>query len=134
MSHRSWGRRATRCAVAALLAPALGVALAAPASAAPNNNSSDKLRKAVTVEGVLEHLRALESLADANPVAGVPVRASGTPGYDASADYVADRLRAAGYTPQLQQFEFPYYAVTGPATLAAAGTTYTQGVDYDVMD
>jgi len=135
MSHLSWRRRATRLAVAGLLTPALGVALAAPAVAAPNNNSSEKLRRAVTVEGVLEHLQAFEDIAEANPVNGIPVRASGTAGYDQSVAYVVSQLRAAGYTPTVQTFEFPFWAVTGPATLAVVGgTSYVQGVDYDVME
>lgn len=134
MSYRSWRRRATRCAVAGLLAPVVGAALVTPAAAAPNNNSSDKLRKAVTVDGVLEHLNALEAIAEANPVNGVPVRASGTAGYDASAAYVADRLRAAGYAPTIQTFDFPFYAQTGPATFTVGTSTYAQGVDYEVME
>ena len=134
MSHLSWRRRATRLAVAGLLTPALGVALAAPAAAAPNNNSSEKLRKAVTVEGVLEHLRAFEAIAEANPVNGIPVRASGTEGYDQSVAYVVSRLQAAGYTPEVQTFEFPFWAQTGPATFTVGSTTYEQGVDYDLLE
>lgn len=133
MLHPSWRSRTTRGAVAGLLAPALGLALAGPASAAPNANSSEKLRKAVTVEGVLEHLRALEAIAEANPVNGIPVRASGTEGYDQSAEYVADRLRAAGYTPEIQTFEFPFFALTGPSTLTVGTRTLAEGTDFGVM-
>ena len=45
-----------------------------------------KLRKAVTVNGILQHERALQRIANQNG----GTRASGTPGYDASADYVVE--------------------------------------------
>src|SRR5690606_17091232 len=38
-------------------------------------------------------------------------RAAGTPGYLASRDYVADRLRRAGYQVTVQPFEFAYFKV-----------------------
>ena len=33
-------------------------------------------------------------------------RAAGTPGYDASVDYVVEKLEAAGYQVELDQFDF----------------------------
>ena len=60
---------------------------AVPASADPNNNNSAKLRKAVTVEGILEHESAFQEIADA----AEGNRLSGAPGYDDSAEYVAGR-------------------------------------------
>ena len=36
-------------------------------------------------------------------------RASGTPGYDASANYVADSLKKAGYKVKVQEFTFPFF-------------------------
>jgi len=48
----------------------------------------------VNVNGVLDHLTEFQSIAVANG----GNRASGTPGYDQSADYVAETLTAAGYT------------------------------------
>ena len=38
---------------------------AVPVSAAPNNNNSEKLRRAVTVEGILEHEQAFQDFSDA---------------------------------------------------------------------
>ena len=43
----------------------------------------------VTVDGMYAHLRKLQEIADANGGS----RAEGTPGYDASVDYVAQTLR-----------------------------------------
>ena len=55
-------------------------------------------------------------------------RASGTPGYDASASYVAQRLRKAGYKVHQQEFEFPFFRELAPATLSQTSPTPT---DYE---
>nr|WP_309222609.1 M28 family metallopeptidase [Micromonospora sp. CP22] len=106
-------------------------ALVSPALASPNNNSAKKLTKAVTVKGVLKHLDAFQAIADAN--AGT--RASGTPGYDASADYVAKLLKKAGYQVTRQQFDFAFYEAFSSsfAQVAPNATTYTEDVDYSLM-
>ncbi len=93
------------CAVIAAGALAATVGLASPAFAAPNNNSVKKLTKAVTLEGVMEHLEAFQAIADANG----GDRAAGRDGYRASVDYVVDQLEAAGYTPEVQAFQFDYF-------------------------
>ena len=76
-----------------------------PHSRRQNNNSVKKLTKAVTLEGVVEHLEAFQAIADANG----GDRAAGRDGYAASVDYVVDQLEAAGYTPEVQEFEFDYF-------------------------
>ena len=65
--------------ICALSAVAVAIALigAGPASAQSNNNTVKKLTKAVTPEGVLEHLEALQEIADDNG----GNRAAGLPGY-----------------------------------------------------
>jgi hypothetical protein len=78
---------------------------AAPASADPehsNNNTSKKLREAVTVNGILEHARAFQDIATFTG----GNRLSGTAAYDASARYVADRARAAGFEVTTQTFDY----------------------------
>ncbi|MBA2629651.1 MAG: amidohydrolase, partial [Thermoleophilaceae bacterium] len=59
----------------------------------------------ISEAGVSEHLEALQHIADQND----GNRAAGTPGYDESADYVAARLRAAGWHVERQSFAFPYF-------------------------
>lgn len=63
------------------------------------------LREAVTVAGVRAHQAAFQAIADANG----GHRAASTPGYDASAAYVRDKLQAAGYTVNYQHFDFPFF-------------------------
>ncbi|MEU7901139.1 M28 family metallopeptidase [Nonomuraea sp. NPDC049152] len=87
--------------------------LVALAVAAPGASLADD----VTIDNVLSHLRAFQAIADAHG----GTRAAGTPGYDASADYVAARLRAAGYTVERQVFRFDQYRELYPARLAVDG-------------
>ena len=71
----------------------------------PRPVSAGRLARAVTAEGIVEHLRALQRIArrsDGN-------RAAGTPGYTRSVDYVVGRLRAVGYRVRLQPVRFPYF-------------------------
>ena len=56
----------------------------APAAMAVDEVNTKKLRKDVTVNGILAHERALQRIANKNG----GTRASGTPGYDASVAYV----------------------------------------------
>src|SRR5688572_31690152 len=56
-------------------------------------DASAQLRQAVSVEGIMAHVRRFQEIANANG----GTRYLGTPGYAASADYVANQLRAAGY-------------------------------------
>ncbi|RKF24341.1 M28 family peptidase [Micromonospora globbae] len=118
-------------ALAATLTGSL--ALASPVQAHPNNNSARKLTKAVTLKGILRHLDAFQAIADANG----GNRASGLPGYDASADYVARTLAKAGYTVTRQPFEFNFFEEFGSTFTRVApppATSYTDGTDYDLMD
>ena len=69
--------RATLVAVLALLT-------FAPAAMAVDEVNTKKFRKDVTVNGIMAHERALQSIANANG----GTRASGTPGFDASVAYV----------------------------------------------
>src|SRR5271163_3227325 len=56
-------------------------------------------------EGAFRHLRALQDIASANG----GNRAAGTPGYDRSTEYVAERLKEAGYVVRFEEFEFPFF-------------------------
>jgi aminopeptidase S len=64
-------------------------------------DASAQLRQAVSVEGIMAHVRLFQDIANANG----GTRFVGTPGYAASADYVANQLRAAGYDVTIQSFQ-----------------------------
>jgi aminopeptidase Y len=65
-------------------------------------------------EGAFAHVRALHEIASANG----GNRAAGTVGYERSADYVAERLRSAGYTVRSEEFAFPFFEERSPPVLA----------------
>lgn len=118
-----------------LLATLLIAALAAPPVGAEDIAESKGFRKAVTLAGVREHQAALQAIADAND----DTRSSGTPGYEASAQYVHDRLADAGYDPVLQPFDFPFFEQLAPSTFERVSpppiVVYTEGsaADYAAM-
>ncbi|MGZ8805382.1 MAG: M28 family peptidase [Microbacterium sp.] len=114
------------CAVIAAGALAASVGFASPAFAAPNNNSVKKLTKAVTLEGVMNHLEAFQEIADE-----YGDRAAGRDGYDASVDYVVEQLEGAGYKPEIQEFEFDYFDENSELIRVSPNpTTFVEGQDF----
>ncbi|HEV7850694.1 MAG TPA: amidohydrolase, partial [Mycobacterium sp.] len=85
------------------------------------------LRQRVTAEEMMVHLRSLQHIADAND----GNRASGTPGYQASVDYVAHVLQSKGFDVQTPEFELrlPFadapIVTVGGANFAAKALEYT---------
>lgn len=135
--HHPRSTRTTRTAFLALasvgaLAAATLAAPAATGSTTDTVSDSAALRQAVTPDGIYEHLHALQAIAQANG----NTRASGTPGYEASRDYVVQKLRAAGYSPTIQAFDFPFYRQLAPSTFAQTAPTarsFVEGTDYALM-
>jgi hypothetical protein len=79
----------------------------------------------VTVEGMLEHLEALQAIADAHG----GTRLAGSPGFDASARYVADVLRATGYEVTFPSTEVPVFEQHGPSVFDQVEPERRQWVD-----
>ncbi len=71
------------------------------------------LAKKVTADAMMAHLRALQNIANANG----GNRADGTPGFQASVDYVAKALRDKGFDVQTPQFDRLYPVSPGKPTL-----------------
>ena len=121
-------KRALIATIAALAA----VLVAAPVASAIDRVNTRDLRNGVTVDGILEHERTFQDIAIANE----GNRAATTPGYDASVEYVANRLRRAGYRVTLDAFNFPTWTLNGPSTLqrtdAGNEATYVEDTDYIV--
>lgn len=107
-------RKALYSAAAVALTSSMVVAAPAVAKHNPKPADTTKLTKAVTVNGQLKTLRQLQVIANRNG----GNRASGLPGYDASADYVAKELKKAGYKVRKQTFTFAFSRDLEPATLA----------------
>ena len=92
-----------------------------------------KLKKGVTVDRQRKHLAALQAIADRSD----GIRASGTPGFDRSRDYVVRKLRAAGYKPKVQAFQFPFFQETADPVFEQTSPTakpYATPADFFTMD
>jgi Zn-dependent M28 family amino/carboxypeptidase len=79
---------------------------------------AQSLREKVTADGMFTHLRHLQEIADAHG----GNRAVGTPGYDASLDYVAKTLRDSGFDVQTPEFDLRKFQ-PGPVSLTVNGAT-----------
>ncbi len=127
-ARRTTAAAAVVCAIALITSSTVA---AAKPPADPSKESKD-FRKAVTVRGVEQHLDALQDIADAND----GTRVSGSAGYTASRNYVVQKLRAAGYRPDVQAFQFPFFEELSPAQLertAPTEKTYANPADFITM-
>jgi Zn-dependent M28 family amino/carboxypeptidase len=110
-------------AVAALVAPTV------PAAAVDTVDST-RLREAVTVNGILQHERALYRIATRND----GNRAATTKGYEDSVKYVTKKLKKAGFKVKTQKFTFPLFKELAPAALSVTAPTpqtlVTQSFEY----
>jgi Zn-dependent M28 family amino/carboxypeptidase len=96
-------------------------------------NSSRKLRDAISSAKMLETLKALQTIADQHG----GNRASGFQGYGASVEYIISQLRAAGYSPTTQVFDFTVFSeLSDPVfekTAPGPTVTYTED-DFGTME
>lgn len=105
-------RRALAATAALVLTTAL--VAAAPATAKSGDAvDTSKLTRAVTVNGIMKHLREFQVISNKNG----GNRASGLSGHQESADYAARTFRKAGYRVTRQKFTFPFFRELSPATL-----------------
>ncbi len=103
------------------LMPAAGAA--SPSCETRNNNTIAKLLECVTLEGVREHQAAFQEIANDNG----GTRAAGMPGYDASVDYVVEKMTAAGYVVTLNAFPFVFVPPPTLQQLTPVNATYETG-------
>ena len=95
-------KRRTRNVAFSAVAATAAIALGATSAYAAIPTDTSALEDAVTADGVMEHVEALQEIADANG----GNRASGTPGYDASVSYIRNLLEPLGYVVSEQTFTF----------------------------
>jgi Zn-dependent M28 family amino/carboxypeptidase len=74
----------------------------------------------VTADGMYTHLRKLQEIADANRGS----RADGTPGYDASVDYIVQVLKDKGFDVTTPEFDRLDRTEGGNPTVTVAGRGY----------
>ena len=91
----------------------------------PQQQQLEKLRAAVGATGILQHEAALDG------IAGDGNRLAGTPGYDASAFYVADKAEAAGMDVSFHDFEYDLDLLadwTPPVLAVEGGHAFVPGI------
>lgn len=103
-----------------------------PDGAAPPVELTRRLQRAVTVEGIMAHLEALQAIADDNG----GNRYSGSPGHEASVEYVAGVLTEAGYEVGYDTFDVTVYNELSPAVLeqtAPASKAFEPSKDFSAF-
>jgi Zn-dependent M28 family amino/carboxypeptidase len=91
-----------------------------PAAPAAAPDLGRELAGKVNADRLFTHLRALQDIANANH----GNRAEGTPGYDASVEYVAKTLRDKGFKVSTPQFDRLLAVSPGRPALTVSGRTY----------
>jgi Zn-dependent M28 family amino/carboxypeptidase len=121
-----------RAALAAATVTTVLCATVVSANAAVPTDTTE-LREAVTADAIMDHLAELQKIADNNG----GTRASGTPGYDASVDYIEDLLVAAGYEVTRQDFLFNRFSELSEPVFEQVSpndVTYVPNEDFITMD
>jgi Zn-dependent M28 family amino/carboxypeptidase len=124
--------RPAKSALAAVTTATVLVTAVATADAAVPTDTTD-LQDAVTADAIMDHLAELQKIADNNDDS----RASGTPGYDASVDYIEDLLVAAGYEVTRQDFLFNRFSELSEPVFEQVEpnqVTYVPDEDFITMD
>jgi Zn-dependent M28 family amino/carboxypeptidase len=112
------------------LSSLLAVALLAACNSGDTSDEPPKPRPspAITRAELNDHLEALQRIADDND----GNRSAGSPGYKASADYVAARLRDTGWRVERQPVPFTYFRVDD-ASLKIDGRVLTRAKEFQVL-
>ena len=125
----AWRSRLTLGLLLLLAACAPTTSPTPSASAAPSESPLPSV--AIDGAGIHAHLEALQAIAQANG----GVRTAGTPGYQASVEYVAGQLRDLGYAVETPEFEMPTFTELPGATIQVGdgGPAFAAGQDFHAM-
>jgi hypothetical protein len=112
------------CVAGGLLAPASASAISSAQCDARVNDTPEKLLPCIQKNDLWDHMKQFQAIADANPGPdGHPSRNSGEPGYLKSAEYVQQKMEAAGYDVRLQPYTFTYTSFIGTPTWSQTSPT-----------
>ena len=131
---RDVGSRAK--AITAVLAVAIPAAVSgcghrsAPAqtSASSDTDYATMIGEHVTADAMMGHLAKLQAIADVHG----GNRAVGTPGYDASVDYVAGTLRSTGFDVEESVFELRFPFADPPAVTVGGSEVAAKPLEYTI--
>lgn len=111
---------ARRLTTALVAMSALVASCSSPSAPPPEARWGPDLAEKVTIDSVYGHLLKLQDIADAND----GNRADGSPGYQASVDYVAQLLRDRGFEVETPEFERLSGSRGGRPVLTVAGRNF----------
>ncbi|HEY2714401.1 MAG TPA: M28 family metallopeptidase [Chthoniobacterales bacterium] len=98
---------------------------------APVRATPEKLVAAIQQGALWQHLTDFQTIADQHPGRdGHGNRDTGTSGYKASASYVANLMKRAGYTVTIQTYNYRVSQLIGVPTLSLAGRNYSVEKDW----
>jgi aminopeptidase Y len=117
-----------RCLLVLVIAAAAAAAVGCDSDDASEPEPSPAPPPGITRSELDQHLLALQRIADRSG----GTRAAGTPGYDASADYVAARLRDAGWRVRRQSVPFTHFRLED-ASVSVAGRKLRRERDFQVL-
>jgi Zn-dependent M28 family amino/carboxypeptidase len=86
------------------------------------------LHDKVTTDAMMTHLSKLQDIANANN----GTRAVGTPGYEASVDYVVNTLRNSGFDVQTPEFSARVFHADKPAVTVGGRPVAARALDYSL--
>ena len=96
------------------------------AAGTPAREFGEALRDRVTVDAMVGHLNALQEIADGHD----GNRAVGTPGYDASVDYVAGLLRDKGFDVATPEFQARVFETEKPELIVGGAAVDARALEY----
>jgi Zn-dependent M28 family amino/carboxypeptidase len=99
-----------------------------PVASGAATEFATNLSKQVTTDAMMGHLAKLQQIADANN----GNRALGTPGFDASVDYVAKALRDKGFDVQTPEFEVRMPFADDPALTVGGAAVESKALQYTI--
>ena len=101
---------------------------APPVSVVPVADYAGSIRDRVTTAAMMAHLSKLQAIADAHG----GNRALDTPGYEDSAEYVADALRAKGFHVEMPEFDLRFPFSDAPVVTVGGSTVVAKPLEYTV--
>src|SRR4051794_22222070 len=110
---------AAACAATLALAPNAFADNHGGGNVTPRDGGAKRFTSSVTVPDIVQHQVALQRIATLND----DTREVFSPGYAESLDYVVETLRAAGYQPQINKFNYPVWTETKPPVLNMVSPT-----------
>jgi Zn-dependent M28 family amino/carboxypeptidase len=100
----------------------------APNATPAATDFASMLRQRVTVDAMMAHLTKLQEIADTHG----GNRALGTPGYDASVDYVVNALRDKGFDVQTPEFDVRIPFAEDPAVTVGGASVPAKPLEFTI--